>query len=226
MAKPRLGCTVLVVTILTFLGGLLFWMARDEALPDVSDLIIEWQEVSEHGNGVIVLDAASLKFWRPDDDAEQQRLIDSQYSYEWHPEAVERYVKKNAPVLKLLQEALERRHFRVPLADEFDPVLGYLRAWMDLAGLLSLHARHLSRTGRHEEAWEAGSRLAELGQRMQGSGGSTVHFSIGMLPSQSAVEALQKVVQKADWDDRHRPSPRHASAASGSSSITRAPRAA
>ena len=40
MAKPRLGCTVLVVTILTFLGGLLFWMARDEALPDVSDLII------------------------------------------------------------------------------------------------------------------------------------------------------------------------------------------
>jgi hypothetical protein len=188
-----IGCAVLVVIyfVVLLVAGISPYVVD-------SDLRVTRETFAAGDNGFDSLQTAASKLWWPkEQEAALGPLITEA---NWNVALAAEVLAKNQPALAAFDAALTAPGFQVPefrVSDGFP----YLSEWKRLAQVAAIRGNTLFRAGQEAQAFEQAMRLVQLGNRMEDSKGTVIHYLVG-----AAVKSIG-LTQMRRWAGRAHLSP-------------------
>ena len=193
LSALALGCGVL-------LACLVGWIRVNSLdLPPPSDAVLRLERSGDPGDGAALghLRRASMLGGWPDERWGELRELAT--GGPWDARVARELLERNREALDELEAAesagairLADVHLERPDSEAFDPAFEELWSWATLAHVRAVRARSRFRKGQRAEAFRDALGVVRLGHRIEGAGGSMLHYSTGRVVKRPGLMLLAK----------------------------------
>ncbi len=202
MTKRRLLLTGLLCCT-ALLVGTWIYLTRDEAPPDVSDLMLQRRQVADNGFRFINFSAGDVVI--PDDLIQESEPFDIQdpeagVFLPWSLSKARKTLETNAHHLRAVDQALARQDLILPLQATLDEDVPYLIEVRNLSRLFVQHARVFVERDKGPEALETAMKMVMLGDRMERGQGMLREQLVALAVKNMGLKTIANVVAWADLD--------------------------
>ena len=174
----KIFITLLFITATAFLN-ICYSANYDISPPDVSDLIVKYEEIPAEENAFTYFEHAGqiVVQRRESDEYIFETINDDNYD----PAKVERCLADSKDIFELMEQGLKCRKMQFPKIEmSFDATLPYLSSFRDMARIESNNAYHLFRKGFEKEGMDASLRAVKFGLMMQDAKGPLINCLVGI----------------------------------------------
>ena len=171
----------LIVLVAALAAGTWFCLHRkapDGPPPDDAALEIARAEVPQDQNAYTIFCTMTNMWFRKEEYIDRlDELLDGRT---WDESLVQRIVDTNQGMFFSMEEGLKWPHCQVPEVRNVGTSTAYLEEWRRIAKLMQLRSRLFLVKGKHVQAYEQAVAVVHFGQRIENTGGSVLHYLIGL----------------------------------------------